>query len=141
MVGQNVQIGDGVVGHLVGVRIEDLNHAVGSLAPAQGHGDHRAHPRRLDFALLLKPRIMLRFWNDQRFAVLNHPAGHALAHLDAQAAQRRLLSSGGDGVVEFLGGVIEHQQRPLLGLDEALHMFKDGAQDGIQFKARCERAS
>jgi hypothetical protein len=69
-----------------------------------------------------------------------YPAGHALAHFDAQAAQRLLLSAGGDGVVELLGVFVEHQQRPQLGFDGALHVFKNGAQNGIQIEARGERA-
>ena len=102
VVGENVQEGDGVVGHLVGARIEDLDDAVRAFAAAQGHGNDGAHLARLAAALIADARIVLGFGNDERFAVLGNPAGHALADLDAQVAERGLLAAGGNGVVELM---------------------------------------
>ena len=72
--------------------------------------------------------------------MLGNPAGHAFAHLDAQAAECCLLAAGGDGVVELLRLFVEHQQRPQLRLDEPLHVLEDGAQNRIEVKAGGERS-
>ena len=109
MVGEDVQKGDGVVGHAVGARVEDLDDAVGALAPAQRHGDDRANAMRLHTLFAIQPRVAFRFRNNERLAVLGHPAGHALAHLHAQVTQRLLLSARGNGVVELLRGFVQHQ--------------------------------
>ena len=139
MVGENVKEGDGVVGHLVGARIENLDDAVGAFAAAQGHGNDGAHPALPGGKLIFDARIVLGFRNDERLAVLGHPAGHALADFDAQVAEHGLLAAGGNGVVEFLGRFVEHQQGPQLGFDDALHVLEDGAQNGVEIEARGER--
>ena len=89
VVGENVQEGDGVVGQLVGAGIEDLDGAVGAFASAQGQRDDRAHLRHVGRARLAEPRIVLGLGNDERLAVLDHPAGYAFADLHAQVAERR----------------------------------------------------
>ena len=43
VVGEDVQEGDGVIVELAGVRIEDLDDAMGAFASAQGQGDHGAN--------------------------------------------------------------------------------------------------
>ncbi len=87
-----------------------------------------------------KPRIVLGLGNNQRLAMLRHPAGHAFAHLHAQTVERRLFPARGNRVVELLLGLVQHQQRPQLRLDDPLHVFEDGAQNGVQVEARGERA-
>ena len=72
--------------------------------------------------------------------MLGHPAGHAFADLDAQVAESRFFAAGGNRVVEFLGLLVEHEQRPQFGVDDPLHVFEDGAQDGIKIEALGERA-
>lgn len=73
--------------------------------------------------------------NDKSFAVFRYPSCWALSNFDAQAAKSFLLATRCDGVVEFVGGFIEDQERPEIGLNEALHVFKDGAQDGVEVEA------
>jgi hypothetical protein len=118
VVGQNVQEGDGRVVQPVGAGVEDLNDAMRSLAPTQWHGDHRPHSLRFQRPLSAEAGVVIRFGHNQRLAVQCHPAGHALAHLHPQAAQLSLLPAAGDGVVELLSLLIQHQQRPELGFDE-----------------------
>ncbi len=117
------------------------NDAVGAFATAQGHGDDGADALRIAGRLAGEAGILLGLRDDQGFAVLGNPAGHAFADLDAQAAQRFVLSAGGNGVVELLRGFVEHEQGPQLRLDGALHVLEDGAQNGVQVEARGERAS
>ena len=89
---------------------------------------------------LLHPRIVIGFGDKQRLAVLHHPAGDALAHLHAHAAQRGLVGARDNRVVELLLLFVQHQQRPQLGVDEALHVLNNGAQDRVQVEARGQRA-
>ena len=91
-------------------------------------------------APLLDARIVLRLGNQQGLAVLRHPAGHSLAHLHAQIAQRHLFSARGNRIVELLARFIHHQQRPQLCLDEPFHLLDDGAQNRFQIAARGQRA-
>ena len=61
--------------------------------------------------------------------------GHAFAEFDAEVAERFFLTTRGDRVIEFLAFFVEHQQGPQLGIDRALHVIEDGAQDRIQIEA------
>ena len=139
-VGQNVQKGDVVIGELVGARIEDFDSPVGSLAPPERERDDRAHCARPHTAGRLDSWIVVRLGNQQGFSVLHYPAGHALADLDAQIAQPGFFPARGNRVVQFLRGFVQHQQRPQVGFNEALHVLDDGAQNRIQVEARSQRA-
>ena len=139
MVGQNVEDRNCVIGHLVGPRVENLDHAVRAFAPAQRHGNHRAHPARFGGILILDPRIARSLGNNERFAVLCHPAGYALAHFHTKVAQRSLFATRGNSVVQVLLLLVEHEERPQFRLDDPFHLLEDCAQNGVQIKAGSQR--
>ena len=68
------------------------------------------------------------------------PAGHAFANFHAEIAKSVLLVTRSDGVVEFLTGLVEHQQRPHVSLDEAFHLLENCAQNRVEVEARGERS-
>ena len=67
--------------------------------------------------------------------MLGHPPSNALAYFDAQIAERFLLASCCEGVVQFLSPFVQHEQGPELGTDGVLHVIKDGAQDSVTVQA------
>ena len=136
VIGQNVQEGDGIVGDLIGARVEDLDGAVRSLASAQRKGDDRAYRSRLGSTRRRNPRIVLGLGNQQRLAVLDHPACHPLAQLHALVAQRGIFPSGCNRIIKILPHIVQHQQRPQLGIDKPFHVLDDGAQDRVQVETR-----
>ncbi len=115
--------------------MKNLDHAVRAFASAQRQRHNGAHLARLDAAKLDHARIADAFRHDQGFAVLQHPAGHAFAHLHAQVAQLGLLAARGNGIVELLGGLVEHEQRPQLCLHDTLHLLQNGAQNRVKIEA------
>ena len=88
VIAKDMQKGDGVIAHLAGARIENLDDALNAFASAQGHRDHGAHHAPVRGQRLLQARIVIfRLGNDQSFAMLEHPARNAFAELHAQIAQ------------------------------------------------------
>ncbi len=67
-------------------------------------------------------------------------AGDAFAHRDAQMLEALGRLAGGDGVVELLGLLVDHQHGPTLGVKEPGHLVHDDAQDVFEFEGLGQRA-
>ncbi len=80
VVDQNVQEGDGVVGLLVEMGVEDLEDAVGSFAAADGQADCRTDNERLILGGSRDADIGGGFWNDEGLAMFGDPAGETFAY-------------------------------------------------------------
>ncbi len=101
VVGEDMQKGDGVVGHLVGAGIDDLDDAVGSLAAAERQRNDGVYAPHTVGLASLQAGVVFGVCDDEGLAVLGDPAGGAFADLDSNAAEGFLLAAGREGVVKL----------------------------------------
>jgi hypothetical protein len=120
--------------------IDELDDAQHPLLRFQRHADDGA---RLPLGHLVdalgEAGVGADIRHQQRLAVARHPARDALAHLQADGLERLGRVSHRDGEVEFVLGLVHHEQRPGVGAEVFRHLVHDRLQDGIQVERRGER--
>ena len=67
--------------------------------------------------------------------MLGHPSGNAFAHLQADGFKRVGGIANGDGKVELVGHLVDHEQGPGVRTEVFRHLFHDGLQHRIQVQA------
>ena len=77
--------------------------------------------------------------NDNRLAVLGHPACNPLAHLEAHGLKHLSGIAYGNGKVQLALGVIHHEQRPGIRAKVFRHLLHDGLQHGVEVQRRRQR--
>ena len=78
--------------------------------------------------------------DDERVAGGGDPSGDAFAERDAEALEAFGVFAYGDGVVELLGGFVDHEHGPAFGAEELGHLVHDDEEDGFQLQGLGECA-
>src|SRR5580692_6704986 len=77
--------------------------------------------------------------HDHRLAVLRHPAGNSLAHLNAYVFERLGSLAYGQFEVEFLFFFIEQQKRPVVRAQKLVYFLHNGAENLVELQRRGQR--
>jgi len=91
VVDEDVQEGDGVVGMLVKVGVEDFQNAVGAFATANGHANGRVDGKGLSLRCGDEAGICGCFGDDESFAGFGDPTGESFPYFDAHVSEARIL--------------------------------------------------
>ena len=84
-------------------------------------------------------RIERDIRHDERVPRCRHPARDTLPERNAQPAQGRRLLANRDRIVQVVGFLIDHQQRPAFRAEEVGHLIHDGQQNLFQIKCSRQR--
>ena len=120
--------------------VDQFDDAQAGVAEFTGHGHDR--PRlHLGFFVDLaeEARVLGGVRHDHHFAVLRHPAGDALAELDAHIFQRLRSFSDRQLKIKFLLGFIQQQQRPVIRPQKLVDLLHDRAQHLVELQRRRQR--
>ena len=66
--------------------------------------------------------------------------GDAFAHRDTKILEALGVFTGSDGVVQFLGRLVDHQHGPSFRPEELGHLVHDGQEDFFEFESLRQRA-
>src|SRR3989449_294279 len=115
--------------------IDQFNHAQAAVAEAHwdGHNGLRLHHGLL-IHLGKETRVLAHVGHDHLLAVLRHPAGDALPHLDADVFEGLRSLAHGQLEVELLLGLIHQQQRPGVRPEKLIDFFHDGAENLVELE-------
>ena len=128
-----------VVGEAFHGAIDELDHAQHAVLRFERHADDRA---RLPLGHLVdalgEARIVVDVGHEERLAVFGDPSGDAFSHFEADAFECVGGVADGDGEVELVFLLIDHQERPGVGPKEDGHLLHDGLQNRIEVQRRRE---
>jgi hypothetical protein len=79
-------------------------------------------------------------WDDQGIASGGDPSGDSLSHGHMQALEALGVLADGDGVVEMLGLLVDHEHGPSLWAEELGHFLHDDEQDIFELEGLGEGA-
>src|SRR5580700_5646197 len=120
--------------------IDQLNDSEASVAEFNRDGNDRL---RFGLGLLVYLREETSVFRSVRhhhgLAVLRHPAGNSLAHLNAYVFERLGSFAYGQFEVEFLFGFIEQQKRPVIRAQKLVNFLHDGAKNLVKLQRRGQR--
>ena len=74
--------------------------------------------------------------HDQLLAVLSDPPGNPFPDLQAHILESLRGVAHGDGEIQFVMFVVNHEQRPGVWAEIFRHLFHDRLQDGIEVERR-----
>ena len=141
VVAEDAQEGDGVFAEEIELGVEELDDAEGFLARADGDACDGVDVEVGILAGEAGPVGVERdVGNDERVSGGGDPAGYSRAHGDAEAFEGVGIFADGDGVVEVLGGLVDHEEGPALGAEEGGHLVHDGEEDFFEFEGGREGA-
>src|SRR6266480_457257 len=120
--------------------IDELDHSQASVAKPHRHRDDRL---RLGLGLLVdlreKPRVLGRIRDHYGLAVLRHPARNSLPHLDPYVLQRLGGFPHRQLKVQFLFGLIQQQQRPIVRAQKFIDLLHNRAENLIELQRGRQR--
>src|SRR5580704_4409276 len=120
--------------------IDQFDHAEASVTKFYGNGDDRL---RLGFRLFVhlaeKARVLGSVRHDHGFSVLSHPSGDSLPDLNANIFQRLRSLADRQLEVEFLFGLIQQEQRPVVRAQKLVYFLHDGAKNLVELQRRRQR--
>ncbi len=141
VVAEDAQEGDGVLALQVELGVEELDDAEGFVAGTDGDAGDGA-----DFEFRMGARegapldVEGDVWDDQGIACGGDPSGDSLAHGHMQALEALGVLADGDGVVEMLGLLVDHEHGPALWAEELGHFIHDDEQDIFELEGLGEGA-
>ena len=128
-----------VVGETLHSAVDKLNHAEDAVFRFEWHADDRTRlPLRHLIDPLCEARIVIHVWNQQRLAVFGDPSSDAFSDLKTDAFECVSCIADGNGEVQLVFLLIDHQQRPGVRTEEDRHLFHDGLQNGVEVERRRE---
>src|SRR6185312_8959780 len=128
-----LKVGEGIAGWVA-------KHGESLLVP-DVYNDPR-FAKRIDVVDALgKSGIVIDVRHQQRFAVFGDPSGNPFPDLQADALERVGCIANGNGEIELVLLLIDHQQRPGVWAEEDGHLLHDRLQNGIEVERRREGPS
>src|SRR5580692_11212115 len=120
--------------------IDQLNDPEAGVAEFNRDGNDRL---RFGLGLLVYLReetsVLRSVRHDHGLAVLRHPAGNSLAHLNAYVFERLGSLAHSQFEVEFLFFFIEQQKRPVVRAQKLVYFLHNGAENLVELQRRGQR--